>query len=379
MRWWLIPLIALGILGIFVVWPHREPEPKLVKPIAEVTPSKVEMRLLITGDVFWGRGIEYWANRSELGYKWPFSGLKSFNRDQYNAWIGVIECPITDSVLEYQRQVDELKFNCRPEYLRQARKWFDAFTLGSNHTDNMEEIDGFSQTREYLEDSSIQYFGHFDNTISKDICEVISLEADIYDDNKLLIDQQLFPLAFCGFNNVYGLPPEDSMEAITPYAKPFLTIAMPQQGEEYQIAADNLKKKYYRAMVDAGADSVIGGQPHVVQNSEVYEDKLIVYSLGNFIFDQRFDEEVTMGAAIDMQISLDYSEAESWLDIAEECLKFKDKCLKLAESSKPKFNILYNIIAVDASGTVTRKGNKALQQRVEQRTNWDASMDKLGQ
>jgi poly-gamma-glutamate capsule biosynthesis protein CapA/YwtB (metallophosphatase superfamily) len=38
-------------------------------------------------------------------------------------------------------------------------------------------------------------------------------------------------------------------------------------------------------MIDAGADVVVGGHPHVTQGAEYYKGKLIVYSLGNFVFD----------------------------------------------------------------------------------------------
>jgi poly-gamma-glutamate synthesis protein (capsule biosynthesis protein) len=38
-------------------------------------------------------------------------------------------------------------------------------------------------------------------------------------------------------------------------------------------------------MIDAGADVVVGGHPHVTQGAEYYRGKLIVYSLGNFVFD----------------------------------------------------------------------------------------------
>jgi hypothetical protein len=38
-------------------------------------------------------------------------------------------------------------------------------------------------------------------------------------------------------------------------------------------------------VVDAGADLIIGHHPHVLQSIETYKGKLILYSLGNFIFD----------------------------------------------------------------------------------------------
>src|SRR5688500_4138140 len=40
--------------------------------------------------------------------------------------------------------------------------------------------------------------------------------------------------------------------------------------------------EFGRAMVDAGADLVLGHGPHVVRPMEIYHDRLIAYSLGNF-------------------------------------------------------------------------------------------------
>ena len=37
--------------------------------------------------------------------------------------------------------------------------------------------------------------------------------------------------------------------------------------------------------IDAGADLILGHHPHVIQGLEVYHDKLIAYSLGDFVFD----------------------------------------------------------------------------------------------
>ena len=42
-------------------------------------------------------------------------------------------------------------------------------------------------------------------------------------------------------------------------------------------------KKLARAAVDAGADLVLGHGPHVLRAMEVYKERMIVYSMGNFI------------------------------------------------------------------------------------------------
>ncbi len=39
--------------------------------------------------------------------------------------------------------------------------------------------------------------------------------------------------------------------------------------------------------IDCGADIVVGHHPHTFQGIEIYKGKLIAYSLGNFVFDQK--------------------------------------------------------------------------------------------
>ena len=48
-----------------------------------------------------------------------------------------------------------------------------------------------------------------------------------------------------------------------------------------------LRQAAYDA-IDAGADIIIGHHPHVLQGTEFYQGKLIIWSLGNFVFDQDF-------------------------------------------------------------------------------------------
>jgi len=54
-------------------------------------------------------------------------------------------------------------------------------------------------------------------------------------------------------------------------------------GTEYYLRENRGDlRKFARAVIDAGADLVIGHGPHVVRGMEVYKDRLIAYSLGNF-------------------------------------------------------------------------------------------------
>ena len=72
-----------------------------------------------------------------------------------------------------------------------------------------------------------------------------------------------------------------------------ITIIMPQMGVEYQIEPTEEQKKLYHKMIDWGADIIFGGHPHVVEPAETVEKdgdkKLIIYSMGNFISNQRIE------------------------------------------------------------------------------------------
>ena len=72
-----------------------------------------------------------------------------------------------------------------------------------------------------------------------------------------------------------------------------ITVIMPQMGVEYQIEPTDEQKKLYHKMIDWGADIIFGGHPHVVEPAETVEKdgdkKLIIYSMGNFISNQRIE------------------------------------------------------------------------------------------
>lgn len=65
-----------------------------------------------------------------------------------------------------------------------------------------------------------------------------------------------------------------------------LVIVHAHWGVEYDSSATPRQQEIGRAMVNAGADIVVGHHSHTLQPVEIYNDGIILYSLGNFIFDQ---------------------------------------------------------------------------------------------
>ena len=64
-------------------------------------------------------------------------------------------------------------------------------------------------------------------------------------------------------------------------------IALPHWGTEYSTELEEAQTEGARAYIDAGADIVIGAHTHCLQAIESYKDKPIVYSLGNFWFNEK--------------------------------------------------------------------------------------------
>ncbi|CAM4404447.1 CapA family protein [Paenibacillus endophyticus] len=79
----------------------------------------------------------------------------------------------------------------------------------------------------------------------------------------------------------------------------FITVSL-HFGTEYQIAPNDEQKRLARSLIAAGADIIAGSHPHVIQPYEVLETSdenghakkgLIIYSMGNFISNQRGDSK----------------------------------------------------------------------------------------
>ncbi len=65
--------------------------------------------------------------------------------------------------------------------------------------------------------------------------------------------------------------------------------------EEYVSVPSALMRRIAHQAIDNGAAMVLGSHPHWVQGTEWYKGKPILYSLGNFVFDQEWSEETKQG------------------------------------------------------------------------------------
>jgi len=346
-----IIIIALIFITLFVLSHHKSHKKENNTNSAPTTivvsqPDKVlSSSSVFVGEVFWGRAIQTVSNRSTLKYAFPFHGLSQNLHDSVNNWIGDLECPTTTTDIPYQTQVDYLRFNCRPEYLTEAKKWFNIFTLANNHSfDNGQT--GLDQTRANLQNAGIQYFGDYHDTNTDNICEVVAMNAKEDYGNGNIKDVYL-PVAMCGYMLVVDQQPTaDQLAVISKYSKIMPTIVMPHMGVEYRSTAESEKVKAYHSFIDAGADAVFATHPHYIQNSENYKGRLIQYSAGNFMFDQQIlglNTTLSLGVGISITIK-DQHAIDVYSAVGQQCLAFKDNCLSEISAKltiRPKIYVKY--------------------------------------
>ena len=77
-------------------------------------------------------------------------------------------------------------------------------------------------------------------------------------------------------------------------------VVMPHWGIEYVAEPEPEQVELAHALMDAGADLVVGNHAHWPKGVEVYKGKPIFYGTGNFLFDQSWSEDTSTGIFADV-------------------------------------------------------------------------------
>ncbi|MCK5033900.1 MAG: CapA family protein [Calditrichia bacterium] len=73
-------------------------------------------------------------------------------------------------------------------------------------------------------------------------------------------------------------------------------------GEELTTLPKEYQRNYAHLAIEYGADIILGHHPHVLQGIEVYKNKIIVYSLGNFVF-ASYSNKASDSILLDLQFT----------------------------------------------------------------------------
>ena len=337
----------------------------------------VNGKYLFSGTIMLGRAVEKYAMGD---YNQPFSGMTTLG--QYDAAIGVLECPVTGNVVSYQTQVNSLIFNCQPQWLPTLKKYYPIINLSSNHLYDQGE-NGFNETVKRLDDAGFQVVGNYNPHIEKDDCKVVVLPVRLQKTNGQEAAGFL-PQAYCSYNYKSLFKPEaGEIESIKKWSKIMPVVALMNGGPEYQHQAGADQINVAHALIDNGADFVVGNGTHWVQNTEVYKHKLIVYSLGNFIFDQLdYDGRIALNLSVGMNVAYDQNVGK-WLQVGSRCKSDPVNCVEFASAqSLKKIKPSYTFDAVGSYGgyqLVATKANGQQQKDIEQRASWTITQQLLSQ
>lgn len=191
-----------------------------------------------------------------------------------------------------QRAPKGVTFYSRPETV-DALQWagIDYVTLGNNHTyDYLDE--GLISTLAALDKRGLRYSG-------AGVTEEDALKPYIYKTDK--VDYAM--LGYVGWEGTKAIKQaanaeqggaafgtmKNIVEAVQlANSKEQVSIVQYHGSLEYSNEPTGVTEQRLKSGLDAGAVMAIAHHPHVAQGIELYKDKLIAYSMGNFVFDQNF-------------------------------------------------------------------------------------------
>lgn len=264
----------------------KEPSPE--EPLLEE--KTLPITITFVGDMMFDRHIR--TNAEKHGnYNFILEPLKTWLTDN-DLVVGNLEGPITSNKSRSQGSVpgstDNFYFTFDSKVLEVLKNYPFVVNLGNNHITNF-GADGITETLDFLEAERVPYFGQIDRKIATE---------------SLVLTVKNTKIAFVNYNEFIPGGLENALGAIAELKNQAdLVIVYTHWGAEYVPTANAVITSQAHQFVDAGANLVVGTHPHVIQNSEIYKNVPIYYSLGNFIFDQYFSEEVKRGLVLRASIN----------------------------------------------------------------------------
>ncbi len=268
--------------------------PEVTTSVVSSTPAITEaapietVSLLVVGDVMLDRNVEARTARSN-DPMYPFRRLPDGWLNHADYTVANLEGPLTDTHRPPNKSID---FRFLPKWLSVLKETgIDAVSQANNHALDQGKA-GYEDSVKRLREGGLLVFGH--QVEDGDIALATTTVKGV-------------SFAFVGFNTTDNLLDREAAEKTLRRARglaQFVLVFM-HWGEEYQHTPTASVQELGKWLVDHGADAVIGGHPHWEQGIGVYNGAPIVWSLGNFIFDQDFSLETRQALAVKLVFSKD--------------------------------------------------------------------------
>jgi AmmeMemoRadiSam system protein B len=236
--------------------------------------------LHFVGDIMLDRDVRDLINENSVDYPWE--KMERFLSGS-DLRVGNLEGTVSERESTYTYD-PPFRFVFAPDAVEAMGERIDVVSLANNHSSDVGSA-GLRETERWLDELGIGWFSGFDTPIPR-------FDASINGTDISLIGYHAFR------------PNEDVLRETIQAASDegHFVIVQPHWGEEYVNAPSASQRRLAQFMIDAGADLIVGGHAHVPQGIEMIDDVLVVYSLGNFIFDQPFPETwgaLTLGVIIE--------------------------------------------------------------------------------
>ncbi|MFC1633096.1 CapA family protein [Patescibacteria group bacterium] len=241
-------------------------------------PEDDVVQIISTGDIMVGRYVNIKVIRTG-DFNYPYLKTRELIGSADLA-IGNLETPLLAGC---PQTGEGMIFCADPRHAKGlAGAGFDLLSLANNHSSNY-GTEGLAQTKEILKKNNIA-FARNEITWQKTIKGT--------------------KFAFIAVNDVSEtLDTASLLKQVQNMKKNAdVLIVLPHWGAEYTRTpkaaggvAPHDPKVLSHELIDAGADLILGNHPHWYQGFEIYKNKLIAYSHGNYIFDQEWSEETKTG------------------------------------------------------------------------------------
>lgn len=222
-------------------------------------------------------------------------GFNPFQHIQWNAedcWVGNFE-GVTSETSE-QTGNAALQFRVEPQYLNHL-KHFDLYGIANNHAMQHGAV-AYQRTIDFLTTQGCKCFGS--NAQKTQIFEHQGRKVSITGFSQRV---DAFCEEPCYWHNPEYKEIEDEFASL---AQDTFKVVFVHWGNEFINRPSSQQKRFAHWLVDVGFDLVIGMHPHILQGYEVYYDKYIFYSLGNFVFDMPW-EPTKYGAIVSVDLEKD--------------------------------------------------------------------------
>ena len=299
-------LVLIGIIalagGIFLRFYQKQPvSPVVSEPAPIVTQSK-EYTMLFVGDIMLDREVRSQILRAQDPL-YPFVRIADTIRSADIAFAN-LEGPVSDRGVN---QGSKYSFRFEPVGTMHALSFagFDVVSIANNHIWDWGK-DALSDTVRFLDDAKIGHIGagrNIDEANKPFIAQLDETRVAMLGYTTLYPDSLEAGDDYPGISSFTVSSTVKEIERLKEAEQADIVVISLHWGIEYASSSTSSQQLIARALIDAGADLVIGHHPHVVQEVERYKQGWIAYSLGNFVFDQFFSPETMSGFMVRAHIA----------------------------------------------------------------------------